>query len=181
MRSSRDTRLDAATASVSDLAIVKQERASDCGVATLATIAKYYACTVRYSKIVELVGTDSSGTNLLVLSRAAERLGFCTQGMKGTYDAIASVTLPAIVHLLSRTGRGHFVVLHRWNSRGVIVADPAVGIREIPRVEFCDSWTGYLLTVLPARDAYQRHETADGTAPTAFECPRSDASAVSRK
>jgi ABC-type bacteriocin/lantibiotic exporter with double-glycine peptidase domain len=127
--------------------IVEQRRSGECGVAALATLAKHYSWPVGYGEIAAIVDAGPDGTNLLALSRAAQTLGFATQGVKGAYDAIADVSLPAIAHLRTRNGEGHFVVLHRWNHRSVIVADPARGIRRIGRRRFSARWTGYLLTV----------------------------------
>jgi len=47
----------------------------------------------------DLAGTDRVGTNLLGLLRAAEKLGFSAKGVKGPYEALPQVPLPAIAHL----------------------------------------------------------------------------------
>ena len=112
-------------------------------------MANHYSLPVSYREIAELVGAGPDGTNLLDLARAAQSLGFATQGLKGTYDAIADVSLPAIAHLRTRNGDGHFVVLQRWNPRTVVIADPARGIRTLRSDRFSKRWTGYLLTVSP--------------------------------
>jgi ATP-binding cassette subfamily B protein len=53
--------------------------------------------------------------------------------------------LPAIAHLRRRLGGGHFVVVHRWTSAYVVIADPAVGLRKLSRRAFRRRSTGYLL------------------------------------
>ena len=129
--------------------LVEKKRSGECGVAALATLANHYSWPVSYREIAKLVGAGPEGTSLLELARAAQSLGFTTQGLKGTYDAIADVSLPAIAHLRIRNGDGHFVVLQRWNPRAVVVADPTRGIRTLRRERFSKRWTGYLLTVSP--------------------------------
>jgi ATP-binding cassette subfamily B protein len=88
------------------------------------------------------------GTDLLALLRAARRLGFHVRGVRASYDSIANCPLPAIAHMRSG-GIGHFVVLHRWSHRHVVIADPAVGVRILSRKMFCWHATGYLLLIVP--------------------------------
>ncbi|SRR6266851_3117958 len=134
-----------------ELIAVKQRRGSDCGLASLATVAQYYGRSVDYDDIFCAIALDGQGTNFLNISKIAELLGFSTQGFRGSYDAISSCTLPAIAHIRRILAGGHFVVVHCWNSSSVMVADPAVGTRMVSRRAFCRCWTGHLLTVVPAR------------------------------
>src|SRR5262249_48345459 len=69
------------------------------------------------------------------------------------YEALPQVPLPAIAHVKTEEGLGHFVVLHRVRSNAVIVADPGRGVRKLTRDEFCRHWTGYLLLLVPERQA----------------------------
>jgi hypothetical protein len=75
------------------------------------------------------------------------------QWVKGPYEALAQVPLPAIAHTRSDDGLGHFVVLHRVKRQAVVVADPARGVETIAREEFCLRWTGYLLLLVPEEAA----------------------------
>src|SRR3954453_18581023 len=134
-------------------AFVRQNDQSDCGAAALAMIALHHRIPVGLQQIRDLAGTDRIGTNLLGLVQAAETLGFSAQGVKGPYEALARVPLPAIMHVQDEPGLGHFVVLYRVTTRGVVVADPARGIQAQARSEFCRRWTGYLLVVVPGQQA----------------------------
>jgi ABC-type bacteriocin transporter len=131
------------------LACVRQDDQSDCGAAALATIALHYRMPIGVQQLRELTGTDRIGTNLLGLIAAAERLGFSAKGLKGTYEALPRIPLPAVAHVRTDEGLGHFVVIHRVAKRRVVVADPGRGIRKYAREEFCRRWTGYLLAVVP--------------------------------
>ena len=97
----------------------------------------------------DLAGTDRVGTNLLGLVQAAERLGFAAKAVKGPYEALPGAPLPAIAHVKTAEGAGHFVVLHRVKAKKVVVADPARGVETLSREEFCEQWTGYLLLMTP--------------------------------
>jgi ATP-binding cassette subfamily B protein len=122
---------------------------TDCGAAVLATIARHYGMTLSVQVIRDLAGTDRNGTNLLGLIGAAKRLGFSANAVKGPYEALAGAALPAVAHVQTQDGLGHFVVIHRVSDRTAIVADPASGVETLSRDEFCSKWTGYLLLITP--------------------------------
>src|SRR5262249_42045676 len=130
-------------------ACVRQRDLVDCGAAALATVALHYRRPIGLEQVRDLAGTDRIGTNLLGLLKAAERLGFSAKGVKGSYDALALAPLPAIAHIKNDEGRGHFVVLHRVQKSGVVVADPGRGVEKQSRDEFCQRWTGNLLVLAP--------------------------------
>ena len=126
-------------------AIVRQNDQNDCGAAALATIALHHRIPVVLQKLRDLTGTDQMGTNLRGLVDAAEECGFSAQAVRGPYEALSKVPLPAIAHTKTKDGLGHFVVLHRIRPGSVIVADPAHGVEKLSREEFCQRWTGHLL------------------------------------
>jgi ATP-binding cassette subfamily B protein len=130
-------------------ACVRQHDMVDCGAAALATVALHYRRPLGLEQMRDLTGTDRVGTNLLGLLQAAEKLGFSARGVKGPYDALSQVPFPAIAHVRTEEGLGHFVVLHRVKKANVVVADPARGVETQTREEFCRHWTGYLLLMVP--------------------------------
>ena len=132
---------------------VKQNDMSDCGAAALATVALHHRMPIGLEQMRDLAGTDRIGTNLLGLLNAAEKLGFSAKGVKGPYEALPQVPLPAIAHVKTEEGLGHFLVLHRVRKGSVVVADPARGVRKLTRDEFCRQWTGYLLLAVPEPNA----------------------------
>ena len=132
---------------------VRQNDMSDCGAAALATVALHHRRPIGLEQMRDLAGTDRIGTNLLGLLNAAEKLGFSAKGVKGPYEALPQVPLPAIAHVRTEEGLGHFLVLHRVRKGSVVVADPARGVRTLTRDEFCRQWTGYLLLAVPEPNA----------------------------
>jgi ATP-binding cassette subfamily B protein len=134
-------------------ACVRQHDLADCGAAALATVALHHRRPLALEPLRDLTGTDRVGTSLLGLLRAAEKLGFSAKGVRGPYEALAQVPLPAVAHVRTEEGLGHFVVLHRVNRGGVVVADPARGVRRLTRAEFVRRWTGYLLVLVPEPQA----------------------------
>src|SRR5262245_9164185 len=130
-------------------ALVRQTDSSDCGAAALATVARHYRRPLGLEQLRDLTGTDRHGTTLRGLVAAAERLGFAARGVRGDYDALLGLPLPAIAHVKTAENLGHFVVLHRATPRGVVVADPGKGIEKLTRDEFGRRWTGKLLLLVP--------------------------------
>ncbi|MBL8851021.1 MAG: peptidase domain-containing ABC transporter [Planctomycetaceae bacterium] len=128
---------------------VRQTDGSDCGAASLATVARHYGVKFGLENIRDLAGTDRIGTNLLGLVAGAERMGLTAKAVSGPYDALIRIQFPAIAHLKTADGYGHFVVLHKASAKGVVLADPARGIVRMSRDEFENTWTGYLLLLAP--------------------------------
>ena len=130
-------------------ACVRQRDMVDCGAAALATVALHYRRPIGLEQMRDLANTDRIGTTLLGLLKAAEKLGFLAKAVKGSYEALALAPLPAVAHVKTEDGLGHFIVLHRVKKSGVVVADPGRGIEKLTREEFCRRWTGYMLLLAP--------------------------------
>src|SRR5262245_18124734 len=130
-------------------ALVRQADGSDCGAAALATLALHYRRPIGLQRLSDLAGTDSGGTSLLRLLHAAEKLGFSAKGVKGPYEGRFHLPLPAIAHIKTAEGLGHYVVLYRVRRNAVLPADPARGLQKQSRAEFCKGWTGSLLLAVP--------------------------------
>jgi ATP-binding cassette subfamily B protein len=143
-------------------ACIRQTDQSDCGAAALATVALHYRRPLGIQQLRDLAGTDRIGTNLLGLLHAAEQLGFLAKGVKGPYDALSQVPLPAIAHVKTEEGLGHFVVFYRVKKNTVVIADPARGLQTLSREAFCQRWTGYLLLLVPEQ---HRPPVASGSVP----------------
>lgn len=142
---------------------VKQHDIKDCGAACLSTISKTYDLKLQISKIREIAGTDSYGTSIFGIVRAAEQLGFSAKAIKGTRENLLTpFPLPAIANVLTEDNIQHYVVIHSINEKKVIIADPARGIRKLTFNEFAGMWTGYLLVLKPSNTFEKRNET-EGT------------------
>lgn len=129
---------------------VKQHDITDCGAACLTTVCKQYGFTTSISKIREIAGTDTAGTNAYGMVKAAEQLGFSAKGVKGNKDAFFSdFPLPAIAHIVVDGTLLHYVVIHKITQKQVVIADPAKGIVKMPPDEFFKLWTGVLILLVP--------------------------------
>lgn len=142
---------------------VRQASDRDCGAACLATISIHHGKRVGLEQLRQWSGTDKEGTNLLGIIRAAERLGLSARAFHGSLEALAGVPLPAVVHLLE-DGSGHYVVLHRLTAKGVLIADPARGLRKLSRDAFARLWTGYIVVMVPDDNPIQMPAKTDSPA-----------------
>ncbi|MDO8793490.1 MAG: peptidase domain-containing ABC transporter, partial [Vicinamibacterales bacterium] len=123
---------------------IRQHDQTDCGAASLGMITAYYGVPVGLARLRDLANVDADGASLWSLAQAAEGLGFHARGLQVSYDALADVTLPAIVHWEGY----HYIVLYRVGRRHVVVGDPARGLRRLPVDEFRNGWTGRALELI---------------------------------
>jgi HlyB family type I secretion system ABC transporter len=111
----------------------------DCGAACLAMICRYFGRKVSLVRIRQLCHTATDGTSLKAISRAATELGLAARALKISLRNLSLMPLPAIVHWEGN----HWIVLYDVDKQFVRVADPARGLRKLPRHEFEEKWTGY--------------------------------------
>ncbi len=119
----------------------------DCGAAAFATIASHHGHHLTVEQARDLVQTDRTGTSMVHICQAGRAIGFDARGAIGTYEGLAKVAVPAILHLGG--GDGHFLVLTKWSKRGVRVIDPSVGPVGLRRDELEAQWSGYLVEFVP--------------------------------
>ena len=116
---------------------VKQHDMTDCGAACLATICKQNGYRIGITKIREVAGTDTQGTNAYGMVKAAESLGFtakCVQGEKE--DFYSFFPLPCIAHMIVKGNLLHYVVVHKITKKEIVIADPGRGIVKLKPKEF---------------------------------------------
>jgi ATP-binding cassette subfamily B protein len=146
---------------------VKQHDRRDCGAACLHSIARSYGHHVSIARIRQLASTDLQGTNMLGLVEGAGRLGFLARGVRATPEALATLPLPAVAHVVLPSGLHHFVVVYRVRKRHVVYMDPGDGrVHTVPHEEFRGRWSGVLLILAPG-EAFTP-ATEGGTAAARF-------------
>ena len=111
----------------------------DCGAASLGMICRHFGRKVSLTRIRQLCHTSTDGTSLKAMCRAATELGLAARALKVSLRNLPAMPLPAIIHWEGN----HWMVLYDVNEKFVRVADPALGIRKIPRKEFEMNWSGY--------------------------------------
>ena len=118
---------------------IQQIDEMDCGAASLGMICRHFGRKVSLARIRQLCHTATDGTSLKALVRAASELGLAARALKVSIRNLPMMPVPAIVHWEGN----HWIVLYDVEAEFVRVADPALGLRKIPRREFETKWTGY--------------------------------------
>ena len=118
---------------------IQQIDEMDCGAASLGMICRHFGRKVSLARIRQLCHTATDGTSLKALVRAATELGLAARALKVSLRNLPMMPLPAIVHWEGN----HWIVLYDVDPEFVRVADPALGLRKLPRREFEANWTGY--------------------------------------
>jgi ATP-binding cassette subfamily B protein len=118
---------------------VRQLDAMDCGAAALAMVCRHHGRAVSLARIRQLCFTSTDGTSLRALCRAATELGLAARPVKASPRNVPQMPLPAIVHWEGN----HWVVLYDVTDTHVRIADPALGLRRLPRADFERRWSGY--------------------------------------
>lgn len=132
---------------------VRQHDVTDCGAACLHSVARHYGLLLPLARIRQYASTDRDGTNVLGMVEAATRLGFAAKGVRGPFESLPRVPLPAIAHVVVRGALQHFVVVYRVTARHVVVMDPADGrVHRVSHADFRRGWTGVLVLLMPGEE-----------------------------
>lgn len=131
---------------------VLQHDRSDCGVACLLSLVRYYGGENSLENLRNLSGTNVSGTSLLGLSQAATHIGFIAQGCQADMEALIQHPSPVILHVHLNDFLQHYVVCygHTTVEDNTIftVGDPEKGVIKMSRDELANSWrSGFCLTL----------------------------------
>lgn len=113
---------------------------SDCGVACLSSIIKYYGGEISLEKLRELSGTTSQGTTLLGLYQAANQLGFKAQGNELDIKTLVDLKKPLILHVEIQDNIQHYLVCYEYKNNKFIIGDPARGIVNYTKKEVEKIW-----------------------------------------
>ena len=125
---------------------VKQHDIKDCGAACLASIGNYYKVNLPIARIRQFANTDKRGTNVLGIIEAAEKMGFTAKGVKGDFEALSKIPLPAIAHIVVNKQLHHYVVIYKVTKTKIKVMDPGKGkLITYSYEEFKATWTGVLI------------------------------------
>jgi len=142
------------------LRTVHQRFDFSCGSAAVATLLTYqYGYPVSEQTVFQAMYEHGNqekirreGFSLLDIKRYLASLGFEADGFEQPLDALKDAHLPAIV-LLTENGYHHFVVVKGVQEGRVLVGDPAMGTRAIPRASFESMWDNHLLFVVHNRES----------------------------
>jgi ATP-binding cassette subfamily B protein len=126
-----------------------------CGLACLCTISKYYGAEFSQEKLRDISGTSQSGTTLLGLSQAAQKIGYEAKGFEAELKHLAELEGPAILHVVQDQNREHYLVYFGLADGKHWVSDPGVGILGMEESELTAQWKSGILLRLQPTEALQ--------------------------
>ncbi|WP_396632912.1 peptidase domain-containing ABC transporter [Maribacter sp. R86514] len=116
----------------------KQLDSKDCGPTCLRIVCKHFGKTISIQYLRELSETKRTGSSLMGLSIAAEKIGIKTLPGKISYQQLDSIPLPCILHW----NKKHFVVLYKVKKDICYISDPAFGLLKYSKIKFLNHWIG---------------------------------------
>ncbi len=116
----------------------RQIDSKDCGPTCLKIIAKYYKKNIPIQQLRSISETTRSGSNLLGLSYASEKIGLRSLGVKVTLQKLLEAPLPCVLHW----NKNHYVVLYKIKNNTLFISDPAHSLLKFNKNEFLKYWIG---------------------------------------
>ena len=120
-----------------------QMEAVECGVVSLSIILGYFK---RYIPLEELrfeCGVSRDGSSAKNIIDAAKKYGLEGVCEKKSFEELKKMKFP----LIAFWEFNHFLVIEGINGKYVFLNDPAVGPRKVLHKEFCESFSGYIISI----------------------------------
>ena len=145
---------------------IRQKYDFSCGSAAVATLLTYqygyplseqtaFAQMYAHGNRAKI---NKQGFSLLDIKQFLQANGFEADGFRVPLEKLAQEHLPAIA-LIEDKGYHHFVVIKGLLYGRVLIGDPALGTRSIPRDRFDKLWKDKLLFVIHDRRDLARFNT----------------------
>jgi ATP-binding cassette subfamily B protein len=135
---------------------IKQHDATDCAVACIAWVARWYGLSLPLVTVRQLCGATSQGTTIKGVLDGCGAIGLEAKAYKSAARdtaALRQVPAPAILHLEKDDGALHFVVLSAVSHKGFVIMDPAKGKLETVTEEWLGGqWSGYVVLCGPTEE-----------------------------
>ena len=140
---------------------IPQIDARDCGVAALASIAKFYGSDYSLAHLRELAKTNKEGTTALGIVNAAKQMNFETRAIQADMSLfeMESIPYPFIVHVNKEGKLQHYYVVYKNIKDHLIIGDPdpTVKVTKMTKDRFASEWTGVAIFLAPA-PSYKPHK-----------------------
>lgn len=139
---------------------IQQKDQSDCGVACLQSLVRYYGGDVSLEKLRELSGTSITGTSMLGLFQAAKELGFTAQGNEANIKALIEHAQPVILHVIIDDKLQHYVICYGFqDKKGFLISDPAKGVSYYSEHALNKIWKSKVCLTLEPNENFVKKET----------------------
>lgn len=129
---------------------VKQHDSSDCGVACLLSLIRYYGGNSTIQRLREISGTSQTGTTLLGLYQAANVIGFKAEGAEAnSITDLIEHGKPTILVVILDDKFEHYIVCYGVENGQFVIGDPAGGVELYSPEKLGEIWTKKCLLLEP--------------------------------
>jgi ATP-binding cassette, subfamily B, bacterial CvaB/MchF/RaxB len=125
--------------------LVLQSEAAECGLACLAMVAGWYGYRTDLTVLRARFPMSLKGSNLAQLIQFANRLNLSSRPVRLELSELRELIVPCALHW----DLNHFVVMVRIDKNGIVIHDPAIGIRYLSHEESGKHFTGIALELTP--------------------------------
>jgi ATP-binding cassette, subfamily B, bacterial CvaB/MchF/RaxB len=132
----------------SQVPMILQTEASECGLASLAMIAQYFGYRADLLHLRRRFGMSLKGATLKDLVRVGEQIGLGSRPLRLEISELKQLRLPCVRHW----DLNHFVVLKSVGHKSIVIHDPAVGVRRLPLETVSRYFTGVALELMPTSE-----------------------------
>lgn len=127
------------------LPIILQTEVAECGLACLTAIAGYHGYHSDLRTMRQKYSLSQKGLTLADIVRFANDLNLTSRALRLDLDDLPNLRTPCILHW----DLNHFVVLKEVVKDGIVIMDPAVGMRKVKQEEVSQKFTGIALELWP--------------------------------
>ncbi len=138
------------------LSSILQTEAAECGIACLAMVAAYHGHRIDLNTLRRRYPVSLNGVTLRGLIQVASQMQLACRPLRFEFNGLRQLNLPAIMHW----DMHHFVVLKAVTSKGIVIHDPASGVKSFPFAEARKHLTGVALELSPAEGFAPKNEKA---------------------
>jgi ATP-binding cassette, subfamily B, bacterial CvaB/MchF/RaxB len=130
------------------LPLFLQTEAAECGLASLGMVAWFHGHRIDLAGLRRRFTVSLKGATLAYLMQIAGRLHLAPRPLRLELEELPRLRAPCVLHW----NLNHFVVLKSADARGVVIHDPAFGIRRLTMAEASRHFTGIALELSPTAD-----------------------------
>ena len=135
--------------------ILRQQYDYSCGSAAVASLLSFHYNDPRseievFKEMWERGDQEKiqrQGFSLLDMKNYLGNHGYRADGFRLPLDRLAKVGVPAIT-LINNNGYMHFVVIKGVSDEEILLGDPVLGVRRLPRDEFEAMWQGGIVFLI---------------------------------
>jgi ATP-binding cassette, subfamily B, bacterial CvaB/MchF/RaxB len=135
---------------------ILQTEAAECGLVCLAMIASYNGHRIDLNTLRRRHPVSLRGVTLRSLIQIANQMHLACRPLRFELDDLGDLSLPAILHW----NMNHFVVLKAVTRKGIVIHDPASGLKTYSLAEASKHLTGVALELSPAEGFTPKNEKA---------------------